>query len=147
MVWSGRTLSISSGKRTRDWATKPWGVEETKSSHFLTPQRAPPPSPFHVPLARDFSRYPLIKWRASLLAGCYGFYFCERWLHRHHNDSVNCKRNHTPKSICKVLTSLLALDIWAKADKIAQTQTVAKPFNFNNFWRFISNRRKKSLRF
>ena len=24
----------------------------------------------------------------SLLAGCYGFHFCERWLHRHHNGSV-----------------------------------------------------------
>ena len=61
-----------------------------------------------VPLARDFSQYPLNK---DLVQRLLNFHCCERWFHRHHNGSVNSKRTHTPKSICQVLKSPLALDI------------------------------------
>ena len=70
-------------------------------------------------LPRLFSLAELSELSESLLVGCYGFHFCERWLHRHHNGSVNSKCTHYPKSICQVLTSPLALDIWTRADKIA----------------------------
>ena len=42
MLWTGSNLSISSGKRTRKWALKPWGVKETKSSHFFSRTLLPP---------------------------------------------------------------------------------------------------------
>ena len=45
MLWTESNLSISSGKRTRDWAAKPWGAEGTKSSHILPPHPTPA-SPF-----------------------------------------------------------------------------------------------------
>ena len=45
MLWTESNLSISSGKRTRDWAAKTWGAEGTKSSHILSPHLAPA-SPF-----------------------------------------------------------------------------------------------------
>ena len=33
------------------------------------------------------------------------FHHCEKWLHRHHNGSVNSKRVPSPKGISQVLTS------------------------------------------
>ena len=47
-----------------------------------------------------------LKLMESLLAGRYSFHCCERWLHCHHNGSVNSKHTHTPKSICQVLKYL-----------------------------------------
>jgi len=73
------------------------------------------------------------EWLLSekLLAGCYGFHFSEGWWHRHRNSSLTSKRTHTPKSICHLLTSLLALDIWA--EKLLKLSSLAKPVNSNHF--------------
>ena len=46
----------------------------------------------------------------------YSFHCCERWLHCHHNGSVNSKHTHTPKSICQVLKYLVS----ARANKIGK---------------------------
>ena len=79
-----------------------------------------------------------ISYMESLLAGCYGFHCCERWLHHHHNGSVNSKHTHTTKSICQVLTSFLALDIWARVDKIAQTLICSQTCQFQSLLRDLS---------
>ena len=63
---------------------------------------------FRVPLTRDFSQYPL---NGDLAHRLLGFHYCERWWHHHHNGSVNSKCTQTPKRICQVLTSPLALEI------------------------------------
>ena len=52
---------------------------------------------FRVPLARDFSRYSL---NGVLVSRLLGYYCYERWLHCHHNGSVNFKSTSTPESIC-----------------------------------------------
>ena len=84
----------------------------------------------------------------SLLGGCYDFQHCERWLHRHHNGSVNSKCTHTPKSICQVLISPLALDISAGAKKnCSKSRLYPNPSIQITFGRFIPNYRKKSLHF
>ena len=63
---------------------------------------------------------------------------CERWLHHHHNGSVNSKHTHTTKSICQVLTPFLALDIWARVDKIAQTLICSQTCQFQSLLRDLS---------
>ena len=85
----------------------------------------------------------------SLLGGCYDFHHCERWLHRHHNGSVNSKCTHTAKSVCQVLTSPLALDISAEAKKIAQnlvcTQTRQSQLPLRDLSPIIGRNRSVSM--
>ena len=91
---------------------------------------------FCVPFARDFSWYPLNGELARRLL--WFSLFWEIWLHSHYNGSVNSKHTHTPKSICQVLTSPLALDIWARADKIAQTLVCTWTHKFQSLLRDLS---------
>ena len=62
MLWTENNLSISSGKRTREQAAKPWGAEEMKSSHHLSQTLLP----CLVLLATCNSRFQvtgMIEWR------------------------------------------------------------------------------------
>ena len=88
-----------------------------------------------VPLAGDFSRYPL---NGDLDRRLLGFHCCERWLDRHHSGSVNSKCTDTPKRICQVLTSAFALDIRARAGKIAQTLYSSQTRRFQSLLRNLS---------
>ena len=119
MSWTGSSLSIWSGKRTREWGL-------TFYSHTLLPR-------LFSHATRAWLLSISLKWRARSQAvtvfivvrdGCIA-------RHRHHNGSVNSKRTHPPKSICQVLTSPLALDIWGRVDKLL---SVAKPINSSHFW-------------
>ena len=139
MLWTGSNLSISNDTRTCKWAAKSWGAKETKSSHFLSPHLAPAScfacrsrvtSPDIYSLNGELARRLL---RFSLLwDGCIVIIMAH---------AVNSKRTHTPKGICQVLTSPITLDIWTKADKIAQLSQ-AKPSIPITFARFVSNDRK-----
>ena len=84
-----------------------------------------------VPLAHDFSRYPFNGDLARRLE-MFLFSISERWFHRHHNGSVNSKRVPPPKGISQVLTSALALDIWARANKLSP---IAYPINSNHSYK------------
>ena len=74
--------------------------------------------------------YPLNGDCASKLLG---FHCCERWLHRHHNGSVNSKRTHPPKSIWQVLTSPLALNMSTRED-LERSLTPSIPITFARFY-------------
>ena len=117
MLWTGSNLSILSGKQTREWALT------------FFPRTLLTPLPLE-PLVRDFSRHPI---NGELARGLLRFSLLWEMVHHHHNGSINSKHTHTPKSICQVLTSSLALDIWGRADKIAQTLVLAKPVVSNLF--------------
>ena len=117
MLWTGSNLSILSGKQTRKWALT------------FFPRTLLTRLPLE-PLARDFSRHPI---NGVLARGLLRFSLLWEMVHHHHNGSVNSKRTHTPKSICQVLTSPLALDIWGRVDKIVQTLVLAKPVDSNLF--------------
>ena len=105
-------MAISSSKRTSEWAAKPWGAEEIGGSHSLFP---------HLPLISCFACHSHVTSLREIALRLLRLSICERWLHHHHNSSLNSKCTRTPESICEVLTSPMAFDIWAKADKIAQT--------------------------
>ena len=64
------------------------------------------------------------------------------WLHRHHNGSVNSKGTHTPKNICQVLTSPMALG-WHSTSEQKRTKllklSLAKPSIPITFARFVFN--------
>ena len=85
---------------------------------------------FPAPCSRVSFRVPLA--RGDLAHRLLGFHYCEKWLHRHHNGSVDSK------SICQVLTSPLALDIWARVDKIAQTLVRSQTRQFQSLLRDLS---------
>jgi len=82
---------------------------------------------FLGPLARDFSCYPLNGKPALRLLR---FSLLWEMLHRHYYGSVNSKCTHTPKTICQVLTSPLALDSWTELLKLS---SAVKPSNSNYF--------------
>ena len=120
MLWTGSNLSISSGKRTHEWAVKSWGAEETKSSHFFS---APCSRlSFRLSLARDFSRY-------SLMA-----------------QSIPSVPIPPKASVMCWHLLLLSTSAQERA-KFLKLSSVAKPVNSTQFAKLISNYRKKSLRF
>ena len=109
------------------------------SSHFLF---------LHLPLMPRFACHSHVTSLGEIAHRLLRLSICERWLHRHHNSSLNSKCTRTPNSICEVLTSPIAFDIWAKADKIAPTPVLSKTRHFQSLLaRYISNYRKKSLFF
>ena len=117
MLWTGSNLSILSGKQTREWALT------------FFPRTLLTPLPLE-PLAVNFSRHPI---NGDFARRLLRFSLLWEMVHHDHNGSVNSKHTHTPKSICQVLTSPLALDIWGRADKIAQTLVLAKLVDSNLF--------------
>ena len=114
----------SSGKRTR-------------SSEGWRKRRALTSFP-NLALASRFAsqaRVTLLSRRECSQAVTIFILLCWRWLDRHHNGSLNSKRTHTPKSICQVLKSPFALDIWARADKIVQSLLRSKTCQFQSLLR------------
>ena len=69
----------------------------------------------------------------SLLTGCYGFRFCERWLHRHYNGSVNSKCTHYPKAFVKFWHLLWLSTSEPEWTKLLKLSSLAKPVNSNHF--------------
>ena len=118
-------------------ATSPFRVTSKRANERWRKRRALTFSPCTL-LPHLVSPAELSELSKSLLTGCYGFRFCERWLHSHYNGSVNSKCTHYPKSICQVLTSPLALDIWTRVDKIAQTLVFSQTRKFKSLSRDLS---------
>ena len=113
-----------------EWQANVWvscEAEELTSSHF------PPPASALLPrLLSRATRALLLS--EKLLAGCCGFHCCERWLHRHHNTSLNFKRTHTPKSFYQVLTSPLVSTPEQERTKLLKLSSVANSVNPHHFW-------------
>ena len=125
------------------------------SSHFLSPHLASDSlstaAPFPQPLLRSFlrggggctqamlprllsphiSRYPLNGELVRRL-----LHFSLLWetiaSHRHYNGSIDSKCTHTPKSICKVLTSIWPSTSKEERTKLIKLSSVTKPVNSNH---------------
>ena len=87
-------MAISCSKRTSEWAAKPWGAEEIGSSHSLFP---------HLPLISCFACHLHVTSLREIALRLLRLSICERWLHHHHNSSLNSKCTRTPESICDLL--------------------------------------------
>ena len=126
MSWTGSSLSIWSGKRTREWGL-------TFYSHTLLPR-------LFSHATRAWLLSISLKWRARSQAVTVFIVLRDGCIarHRHRNGSVNSKRTHPPKSICQVPTSPLALDIWGRVDKIAQTLVCSQTHQFQSLLRDLS---------
>ena len=108
---TGSNLSILSGKWMWKWAAKLWGGRKWRAPTFF---------PCTLPLCLLLLATRLwllsisLKWRAFLQAVTIFIVVRDPFIDMIHNGSVNSKHTHAPKSICQVLTSPLAFDIWAE---------------------------------
>ena len=140
MWWTGSNLFISSGKRTRECAVKLRRTRETKSSHFLS----------STLLSRLLSRATrawflsiFLKWRDWSSAVTVFIMVRDGCIVIIMAQSIP-RLPIPPKTFVKCYGTGMALDIWTKADKIAQT-LVSQTINSNHFFEICLQLSEKSL--